>query len=75
MRKTVTPNSIAITCLLASIAALATSQVSHAEKIGKVSEPLVAGNEVSPADSKARRSSPSTWAGFLAAAFCSTANG
>ena len=54
MRKTATPNSIAITCLLAGIAALATSQVSRAEKIGKVSEPLVAGNEVSPAEQQSQ---------------------
>ena len=66
MRKTATPNSIAITCLLAAVVVAATSQVSHAEKIGKVSEPLVAGNEVSPAEQQSQTLvAVDTWAVFL----------
>jgi hypothetical protein len=54
MRKTATPSSIAITCLLAAVVVATTSHVSRAEKIGKVSEPLVAGNEVSPAEQQSQ---------------------
>ncbi|MGH9810283.1 MAG: hypothetical protein ACRD9W_24060 [Terriglobia bacterium] len=54
MRKTVTPSSIAITCLLAAVVVATTSHVSPAEKIGKVSEPLVAGDEVSAAEQQSQ---------------------
>jgi trypsin len=47
MRKMASAVSLAVSCLLAGLAALATSEISLAEKIGTVTQPLVRGDEVS----------------------------
>ncbi len=54
MRKAAAPTSLVASCLLAGVVGLATGHASLAEKIGKVSEPLVAGNEVSPAEQQSQ---------------------
>ena len=54
MRIAATPASLLASCLLAGVIGFATGHASLAEKIGKVSEPLVAGNEVSPAEQQSQ---------------------
>ncbi len=54
MRKMAAPASLAVSCLLAAMLGVTTSQVGLAEKIGTVTQPLVAGDEVSPAEQQSQ---------------------